>query len=134
MVWERRVLLACALLLAGALSVGCVQAPEFTPSGGADAVADAIFDADASADVSADADAGVPQDASVDIEIDSAAASDADVQAETAGPSEQAPSVVSAWLVGTSEGDGWRMDSVGTSMVLRGTSTSVEGWTMRSGE
>ena len=83
------------------------------------------------ADVSTTPD--VPVDAEADVDSGPVDA-DADTGADVSAPAQPAPSVTPAWLVGTSEGDGWRLQSVGTGTALRGTSSSVEGWTLRARE
>ena len=56
------------------------------------------------------------------------------VDTETSVPAPPGPSVTPAYLVGTSDGEGWRLRSIGTGTALRGSSSSVEGWTLRAME
>lgn len=111
---------AALLMLVVVASASCVSVSRRAAPPGD--VGDASTTPDAPADVSFDADA---EDAEV-----GPPEGDADVSE----PPAPGPSIVPAWLAGASEGEGWRLESVGTTAALRGSSTSVEGWTLRAVE
>ena len=115
-----------ALVLLGV--TGCIHIKRSSPEDAGDAVV-----TDAAPDVQPDGPVG-PGDVDIDADADTDAAADAVVDTDTPVPAPPGPSVTPAYLVGTSDGDGWRLRSIGTGTALRGSSSSPEGWTLQAME